>query len=172
MEPVSYATHRWVMHGVGWGWHASHHTARTTTFERNDLYPATFAGLATVTMAAAASRRWSTTMAAGVGVTAYGVAYGVVHEIYAHRRIPRFRLRSRSLEWLGRRHMRHHQRGGEPFGMLAPVVADAVAFGRSQLPASVDPLVKVGAFGTDGGVVTVAGQHQGVDIKGEQPTVD
>lgn len=176
MEPVAYATHRWVMHGVGWGWHASHHRARTTTFERNDLYPATFAGLATLTMAAAATRRWSTVMAAGVGVTAYGAAYGVVHEIYAHRRMPRLRMRSAPLEALGRRHLRHHQRGGEPFGMLAPLVVDAVApaaaLGRTRSPAPGDPLVEMGAFGADGGVVTVAGQHQGVGSEGEQPTVN
>lgn len=127
MEPVAYASHRWVMHGPGWGWHASHHGPRTTTFERNDLYPATFAGAAMAAMALAATRRWSTVMAVGVGVTAYGAAYSVVHEVYAHRRLPWLRRRAPGLEALGARHMRHHRRGGEPFGMLAPFVADAVA---------------------------------------------
>jgi hypothetical protein len=28
MEAVAWAVHRYVMHGVGWGWHRSHHEPR------------------------------------------------------------------------------------------------------------------------------------------------
>ena len=45
MEPLTALTHRWVMHGGGWGWHRSHHRPATGRFEANDLYPVVFAGL-------------------------------------------------------------------------------------------------------------------------------
>jgi beta-carotene 3-hydroxylase len=142
MEPVAYASHRWLMHGPGWGLHASHHEGRPRGFEANDWYPVGFAAATVVAMSVATSRRWRTVLAAGAGVTAYGAAYGVVHEIYAHRRVPALRKRFRTFETLGQRHLHHHRRGGEPFGMLAPVVIDRAAALRS--PAAGDPLVEVG----------------------------
>ena len=42
MEGVSYAAHRWVMHGAGMGWHRSHHVPSDGGWERNDLFPACF----------------------------------------------------------------------------------------------------------------------------------
>ena len=39
MEGVSYAAHRWVMHGRGMGWHRSHHAPPAARFERNDRFP-------------------------------------------------------------------------------------------------------------------------------------
>lgn len=124
MEPVAYAAHRWVMHGPGWSLHASHHRRRTGVVEANDWYPVGFAAATVLVSSAAAARRWTTVMGAAVGVTAYGAAYGLVHEVYAHRRFPALRRASRPLEWLGERHLRHHRRGLEPFGMLAPAVVD------------------------------------------------
>jgi beta-carotene 3-hydroxylase len=141
MEPVAYASHRWVMHGLGWGLHASHHEARPRGFENNDWYPVGFAAVTVAAMSLAAGRRWRTVLAAGAGITAYGAAYAVVHELYAHRRVPSLRPASRPLEALGQRHLHHHRRGGEPFGMLAPVVID-----RGRSPAAGDPLVEVGTL--------------------------
>lgn len=141
MEPVAYATHRWVMHGAGWGWHASHHASKSGTFERNDLYPVTFASATIVATAVASRLRWRPVLAVAAGVTAYGAAYSVVHEIYAHRRAPSLRRPAAPLEQLGSRHMRHHRRGGEPYGMLAPLVVDVMqsssgdVSNRSQTPA-------------------------------------
>ena len=43
MELVAYAAHRWVMHGVGWFLHESHHRPRPGTWELNDLYAVIFA---------------------------------------------------------------------------------------------------------------------------------
>jgi beta-carotene 3-hydroxylase len=133
MEPVAYAAHRWVMHGPGWGWHASHHEARTGTFERNDLYPATFAVAAMSAMSVAARRpRLRPLMAAAVGVTAYGAAYSLVHEVYAHRRMRSLHRRWRGPTWLGDRHRAHHRHGAEPYGMLLPlVVSTRVPDGRA-----------------------------------------
>lgn len=121
MEAVSYATHRWVMHGPGLGWHASHHAPPTGRWEKNDRFPLVFSaiGIGLFAGAAAGARRW---WPLAVGVTGYGAAYGVVHELVVHRRVPVAVPSSRYLDWLRRSHAEHHRSGGEPFGMLLPVV--------------------------------------------------
>ena len=61
-----------------------------------------------------------------IGVTAYGVAYLVVHEVFIHRRLDVPLPRWRYLGWLRRSHALHHRYGGEPYGMLLPVVPRAL----------------------------------------------
>src|SRR5690606_22758477 len=123
MEPVAYAAHRWLMHGPGWGWHASHHRRRTATFERNDLFPPTFAAGTVSAMAlgtAVPRLRWLRDV--GAGVTAYGAAYAFVHDVHVHRRVEALRVASRGLDRLADAHVLHHRYGGEPYGMLVPVL--------------------------------------------------
>jgi beta-carotene 3-hydroxylase len=120
MEGVSYAAHRWVMHGSGISWHASHHRPPVARWERNDLFPLTFSVIGFGLFLGA--MRWPVLWAAAIGVTAYGVAYLVVHEVFIHRRL-RWPLPSwRYLRWLRSSHEMHHRYGGEPYGMLLPIV--------------------------------------------------
>lgn len=122
MEPVAYAAHRWLMHGPGWSWHADHHRRHHQRWERNDRFPLTFAALTFTAMAAGASvprLRWLRDV--GVGISAYGVAYALVHDVVIHQRLSR-PVRSPRLDRLVDAHRRHHLGGGEPYGMLAPVV--------------------------------------------------
>lgn len=127
MEPVAYLAHRFVMHGVGAGWHRGHHQVRTTRFEANDLYPVVMAGLtiggmtAAVTLPALAPLFW-----VGVGVTLYGAAYLFVHDLYIHRRIRRFRATIGVLEPVREAHRIHHLWSGEPYGFLLPIVPRAL----------------------------------------------
>lgn len=129
MEPATYAAHRWVMHGVGWILHRSHHQGRVTDLraraaqlEANDAFPCIFAS-ATIIAMAVASRRPSpgSLMSVAAGVTAYGVAYGLVHDVYIHARLG-VAPRLRTLDYLAEAHSFHHFYGGEPYGMLFPVV--------------------------------------------------
>lgn len=125
MEGVSYATHRWVMHGPGMVWHRSHHSPPTTRLEANDLFPVVFSviGFAmflTASILGSAPLFW----AAG-GVTAYGVAYTFVHEVYIHRRVEVNVRDRRYFVWMRDSHQIHHSLGGEPYGMLLPVVSQA-----------------------------------------------
>src|ERR1700710_1444093 len=43
MEVVAYVAHRWVMHGVGWFLHESHHRAHSGNWDLIDLYAVIFA---------------------------------------------------------------------------------------------------------------------------------
>lgn len=122
MEGVSYALHRWVMHGPGMAWHRSHHLPPTGRFERNDRFPACFSLLGFALFALGAwgpGLGWCTWV--GLGVTAYGLVYLFVHEVHIHRRVPVALPRLRYLEWLREAHAQHHRRSGEPYGMLLPL---------------------------------------------------
>ncbi|HEX6659849.1 MAG TPA: sterol desaturase family protein [Ilumatobacter sp.] len=124
MEAVSYALHRWVMHGPGMVLHASHHAPPGGRFERNDLFPAGFAVIGVVLFALTA---WGPLPGwvwwAAAGITAYGIAYLAVHEVFIHRRLPLPVPASRYLGWLRDSHRAHHVDGGEPYGMLLPLMS-------------------------------------------------
>jgi beta-carotene 3-hydroxylase len=123
MEAVSYAAHRWVMHGFGMGWHRSHHRPAAGRFERNDLFPLCFSALGVLTFAVAtAGPAIAPLFWVGVGVTAYGAVYLFVHEVYIHRRLGVPLPRVGYLDWLRDSHRVHHLYGGEPYGMLLPLV--------------------------------------------------
>jgi beta-carotene 3-hydroxylase len=132
MEGVSYALHRWVMHGVGIVWHRSHHEPVTGRFERNDRFPLVFSALG-VTLFALGSGPIPALWWVAAGVTAYGIAYLVVHELFIHRRLPVPIPRWRYFDWLRDAHREHHVAGGEPFGMLLPLGR------RRQGPDRADP---------------------------------
>lgn len=123
MEGVTYLAHRFLMHGPGMAWHRSHHQRRRARFERNDLYPLTFAVVTVAAMAAGASvKGLGSLVPVGAGVTAYGAAYLFVHDLYVHRRLPALRARWAVLDRLADAHRIHHLFGGEPYGMLLPWV--------------------------------------------------
>jgi beta-carotene 3-hydroxylase len=75
----------------------------------------------------------------GIGTTAYGAAYALVHDVYIHRRLPLFGERTLPVfERLAVAHRRHHDRNGAPYGMLAPLSV-RWARGRSGSRPSHDP---------------------------------
>ena len=110
MEPISYASHRWVMHGFGMRWHRSHHVPSSGRWEANDIFPVLFA-------IGPSWLYW-----AGGGVTAYGLTYLFVHEVYIHRRLRSPMDDVAYLDWLRESHRIHHLFGTEPYGMLLPLV--------------------------------------------------
>jgi beta-carotene 3-hydroxylase len=131
MEPVTAATHRWVMHGVGAFLHRSHHRRRTGRFEANDWFPVLFAAVVCLGLWVGFNRPgWSDLVPVGVGVTLYGAAYALVHDVHIHGRLPRLgrllappgRRRTELLDRLAAAHRIHHLYGRAPYGMLAPVV--------------------------------------------------
>lgn len=135
MEPVTYALHRWVMHGVGMHLHRSHHlnAARVepSRLELNDLYPVMFAAAVVGAFALGFNNsNLSILVPICVGVTAYGAVYAFVHDLVIHNRLgARVGHRSRILGHLTRAHKAHHVTNGEPYGMLAPYALRAVLKG-------------------------------------------
>ena len=87
MECVTWVTHRFVMHGLLWALHEDHHQPRQTIFEKNDLFFLIFATPAIILMWFGTHSPGSLWMLfAGTGITLYGFAYFVVHEIIIHQR--------------------------------------------------------------------------------------
>ena len=146
MEGFTYLAHRYVMHGVGWALHRSHHQAAAERFEANDVFPCIGAAAAMVGFAVGLNVPVPGLVAGGAGVTAYGAAYLFVHDVYIHRRIARL-PQIAVLERLRRAHALHHRFGGEPYGMLLPILpsrlralaptvdADAAVARRPPVPA-------------------------------------
>jgi beta-carotene 3-hydroxylase len=127
MELVTYAAHRWVMHGPLENLHNGHHrnAARSVPkrgLESNDVFPLAFsifvmAGLWVGFNVAGMS--WLVAVCAGV--TMYGVAYTLVHDGVIHGRIPGMsRIPSRTAARLAAAHRTHHHTNAEPYGMLWP----------------------------------------------------
>jgi beta-carotene 3-hydroxylase len=147
MEPVAYLGHRFVMHGAGWVLHRSHHRLRRAGrwLEANDAFPAAFAAVTVGAMALGSSeRRLRALLSVGAGVSAYGAAYFGVHDVAAHGRLGGPAPRGLLAE-LARRHWLHHRFGGEPYGMLAPILpaelkARATAEGLIGPAASLRPI--------------------------------
>lgn len=126
MEPVAYLAHRLIMHGVGWALHRSHHSVVLKKIEANDVYPVMFASATIIAMAIGTSNgNLSFLLYVGIGVTAYGLVYSFIHDVYIHGRfftVPKMAL----LERLKFAHQIHHLYGKDPFGMIFPVVPKSV----------------------------------------------
>jgi beta-carotene 3-hydroxylase len=125
MEPVTYAAHRWVMHGIGVRLHRSHHRAvALRRLEANDWFPVIFAAVVMIAFAVGFNLPgWSVLVPIGIGITLYGAAYALVHDGYIHGRIPGIsRCNSALLERLAEAHRLHHRFNSEPYGMLFPIV--------------------------------------------------
>jgi beta-carotene 3-hydroxylase len=124
MEVFAWAMHRYVMHGVLWCWHRSHHEPRRGVFELNDLFAVIFAmpAILFIWLGVNVSSWW---LPLGLGITAYGAAYAAFHDGLVHQRfsVP---LDGRRGFWRPRvqAHRIHHavatREGCVSFGFLWP----------------------------------------------------
>ena len=128
MEVLVYLSHRFVMHGPGMPIHKSHHRRRPEPgFELNDVYPLMGSTVAMSGFALGLNvQGLAPLLPMAIGLTLYGVAYFFVHDIYIHRRLPWFNAELGVCERLKAAHRIHHLWGGEPYGMLFPVVPAAL----------------------------------------------
>jgi beta-carotene 3-hydroxylase len=129
MEPVTALMHRFVMHGIGRGLHRSHHRPDGSRFEANDWFPVMFGSIVMLGLWAGFNLDGLEILVpVGVGITAYGIAYALVHDGWIHRRVGWFTnhrtdgRRVGTLDHLAAAHRIHHEHNGAPFGMLFPVV--------------------------------------------------
>ncbi len=124
MEIFAYAMHRWVMHGIGWFLHASHHRPRTGMFEWNDLYAVIFAVPSVVLIYGGVQAGWGDwSTAIGAGIAAYGAIYFGFHDYIVHCRLShRIVPRSAYFKRIVQAHRLHHvvesRKGAVSFGFL------------------------------------------------------
>jgi len=125
MEGVTWLTHRFVMHGFLWVWHQDHHDKNHESFfEKNDYF---FIVFAIPAMALIATGMYVDSlnylMYIGLGITMYGSAYFLVHEIFIHQRFKLFtKTNNVYFRAIRKAHKIHHKHigkeEGECFGML------------------------------------------------------
>jgi beta-carotene 3-hydroxylase len=125
MEAVAWLAHRFIMHGFLWSLHEDHHRKDPTSFfEKNDYFFIIFAVPAMCCFAAGTYIPWlGPLFFVAVGITAYGIAYFFVHDVFIHQRL-RFLRNSENfyLRAIRKAHKMHHKHlgkeDGECFGML------------------------------------------------------
>lgn len=123
MEGITWATHKYVMHGLLWYLHKDHHQPRPGFFEKNDAFFIIFAVPTFFSLLFATIYHLYWLMAIGFGVMAYGFAYFLVHDVVIHQRFKWFtRSKSeyvRAIRWAHKMHHKHlDKEDGESFGML------------------------------------------------------
>ena len=123
MEMVAWLSHKYLMHGLLWFFHEDHHQHNTNLkpFERNDFFFLLFA-LPGILLLYFGVDKLSISFWLGLGITIYGFAYFLVHDVYIHRRIKWFKFESRYFRAIRKAHKAHHKHfykeDGECFGML------------------------------------------------------
>ncbi len=124
MEAVAWSTHKYIMHGLLWSLHKDHHKKESYgIFEKNDFFFLIFALPGVTGLLLGMQEDYNYFFWIGLGITAYGLAYFLVHEVFIHQRI-KF-LRNSKIKYflaIRRAHKIHHKHlekeNGECFGML------------------------------------------------------
>ena len=127
MEWLAWASHKYIMHGFGWGWHRDHHEPHDKTFEKNDLYALVGAAMS-ISMFALGSRwvmgadAWWPATWIGLGILGYGIIYTLVHDGLVHQRYFKWVPKRGYAKRLVQAHKLHHatigKEGGVSFGFV------------------------------------------------------
>lgn len=124
MECVTWLTHKYVMHGLMWYFHADHHQPKYDhTFERNDIFFVIFAIPSIVLFYFGVQDGFNYLFFIACGVTLYGACYFLIHDVLIHQRFKWFKnTKNKYLIGLRKAHKIHHKHlgkeEGECFGML------------------------------------------------------
>ena len=124
MEAVAWLAHKYLMHGRLWILHEDHHKKNPTSFfEKNDYFFLIFAIPGIISLALGIYTSLHYLLFIGLGITIYGFAYFMVHDIFIHQRFNLFRNADNFyFKAIRRAHKMHHKHldkiDGECFGML------------------------------------------------------
>lgn len=124
MEGVAWFTHKYIMHGILWTWHRSHHKAHSHFLERNDLFAVVFSIPSIVLIVLGYQYESLSIMRYfGFGILGYGIFYSIFHDIIVHRRIKiKFKAKASYMKRIMNAHYVHHKthtkEGAEAFGFL------------------------------------------------------
>jgi beta-carotene 3-hydroxylase len=124
-EFLAWFTHKYIMHGLLWTWHKSHHMIHDHVLERNDLFVILFCTPCIGLLYYATLVNYNPYLiSVGIGLFCYGTFYFIFHDIIVHQRI-KWRPETRS-KYLQRiiitahyvHHSKHTKEGCEAFGFL------------------------------------------------------
>ncbi len=123
MEPITWLTHRYVMHGFLWYLHEDHHQKGEGFFEKNDAFFIIFAVPSWLCIMLGSMHGAYWVVSIGAGIAMYGFAYFLVHEIIIHQRYKLFTRSNnryiKAIRWAHKMHHKHlNKEEGESFGML------------------------------------------------------
>ena len=127
MEFVAWSSHKYIMHGWGWGWHRDHHEPHDNALEKNDLYGLVGAVMS-ISMFAIGSplvlgaSAWQPGTWIGLGILFYGIVYTLIHDGLIHQRYFRWVPKRGYAKRLVQAHWLHHatvgKAGGVSFGFV------------------------------------------------------
>ena len=125
MEGVAWFTHKYIMHGILWSWHRSHHKVHNHALEMNDLFAVVFSipSILTIYLGYNNYKEFWWLLYIGIGILGYGIFYFIFHDVIVHRRIKiPFKAKSKYMKRIMRAHYVHHEKhtkeGAEAFGFL------------------------------------------------------
>ncbi|WP_428224818.1 sterol desaturase family protein [Flavobacterium sp.] len=124
MEGITWLTHKYIMHGLGWYFHEDHHQpGYPYVFEKNDFFFVVFATPSILLFLFGAKDGINWMFFIGLGIFFYGLAYFLIHDVLIHRRFNWFENTTNwYLRALRKAHKMHHKHlgkeEGECFGML------------------------------------------------------
>jgi len=122
MEGVAWATHRYLMHGPLWFLHESHHRARESWFELNDVF-GIFFSVVSIGLLLGGIMFYGPLFWAGIGMAGYGLVYFLLHDVLVHRRlehgfVPRHGYLRRVYQAHRLHHATHGKAGAVSFGFI------------------------------------------------------
>lgn len=123
MEFVAWSNHKYIMHGRLWKWHKDHHrrdskkaqmplNTESKHFEKNDRFFIMYATPAIILLIIGFSFEYPSLVALGIGITAYGMTYFLIHDVIIHQRLPLPFLpknENRYMKSIRRAHLAHHR---------------------------------------------------------------
>jgi beta-carotene 3-hydroxylase len=124
MEAVAWFSHKYIMHGLLWSFHKDHHKKESKGFfEHNDFFFLLFAIPGIVCLFVGLNNNYNYLFFIGLGITLYGLAYFIVHDIFIHQRFKILKnIDNPYFKAIRRAHKVHHKHinkeDGECFGML------------------------------------------------------
>lgn len=126
MEFMAWFTHKYLMHGVLWSWHADHHLPKHKKqgfFEKNDRFFLVFAIPSAFCYMFGSMTDHFWVFFVGVGISLYGLTYFLIHDVYIHQRFKWFKqLDGWYSRGILRAHGAHHANtekdSAESFGLL------------------------------------------------------
>ena len=119
-EFVAWFTHKYIMHGILWTWHKSHHSVHDHALEKNDWFAVVFSlpSIGLFYYASIVSYN-PYLLAIGLGIFCYGAFYLIFHDVIVHQRIKwKPSKRSSYLQRMINAHSKHTKENCEAFGFL------------------------------------------------------